>query len=82
MGRNPIGANIMVNSELPFATVDRIVKANNPQIERLAAESTRKLSGLAVEYIVNIANKANIAATHAGRKTVKPEDIDIALNLS
>jgi histone H3/H4 len=66
-------------TELPIATVSRIVKKAG--IERIGKDASLALAGKAEAYIIKVAKDANALAVHAGRKTVKEEDIEMATNV-
>lgn len=66
----------MAEHELPLATVNRIAKKNG--VERIGEDATVALVDLSEKYIVTIAKSAQKLAEHAGRKTVKSEDILLA----
>jgi len=60
-------------AEIPIAPVTRIVR--NAGAERVSEEASAELVRLLEEYCNEIAKKAVTLAKHAGRKTVKEEDI-------
>jgi histone H3/H4 len=60
-------------SHLPIAPIRRIVK--NAGAERVSQDATLALADLLTEYGIEISEKAVSLARHAGRKTVKKEDI-------
>lgn len=63
-------------AELPTAAVIRIAKANGA--ERVGSDAVEILVKKAEAYIWDLATEANRLAAHAGRKTIKAEDIEIA----
>ena len=63
-------------SDLPNAAIQRIAKKAGA--ERIGTDAVELLSKKAEIYIMNIVKKANGYATHAGRKTLKGEDIELA----
>ncbi|PWR73253.1 histone family protein [Methanospirillum lacunae] len=64
-------------ADLPIAAVSRIAKANGA--ERVGADAAELLVKKAEAYIGKVAKEANKLASHAGRKTIKAEDIEMAL---
>ena len=63
-------------TDLPIAAVIRIAKANGA--ERVGADAAEILAKKAEEYIGQLTREADKLATHAGRKTIKEEDVLMA----
>ena len=60
-------------NELPFSAIRRIVKDTTGS--NVSAEAVAIFLNNAVEYIKTEAIKADKLSKHAGRKTIKEEDI-------
>jgi histone H3/H4 len=63
--------------DLPIAAVIRIAKKNGA--ERVGSDAAAALLAKTEAYIANLTKEANRLAQHAGRKTIKEEDIDLAV---
>jgi histone H3/H4 len=67
-------------ADLPIAAVVRIAKKNGA--ERVGSDAAAALVAKAEDYIANLTKEANRLALHAGRKTIKEEDVDLAAKSS
>jgi DNA-binding protein len=63
-------------ADLPIAAVTRIAKKNGA--ERVGSEAADIMVQKTEDYIAGIVKEAVKLANHAGRKTLKEEDIDLA----
>ena len=63
--------------DLPIAAVIRIAKKNGA--ERVGSDAAAALLAKTEVYIGNLTKEANRLAQHAGRKTIKEEDVDLAV---
>lgn len=63
-------------ADLPNAAVIRIAKANGA--ERVGSDAVELLVKKTEEFIGQLARDAEKLASHAGRKTLKAEDIEMA----
>jgi len=63
--------------DLPIAAVIRIAKKSGA--ERVGSDAAAALLAKTEAYIANLTKEANRLAQHAGRKTIKEEDVDLAV---
>ncbi|RAP54547.1 MAG: histone [Methanosphaera sp. rholeuAM130] len=64
-------------AELPIAPVKRIIKQAGGK--RISDEAAVELANVLEEYGIEVAERANKLANHAGRKTVTGADIKLAV---
>ncbi|WP_424359500.1 histone family protein [Methanocella sp. MCL-LM] len=62
--------------ELPVASVDRIIR--NAGADRVSEDAKEALAAILEEYGTKVSAEAIKLCKHAGRKTVKEEDIRLA----
>jgi len=63
-------------ADLPVAAVIRIAK--NSGAERVGKDAADLIVKMTEDYIGKLTKEADKLATHAGRKTLRAEDIDMA----
>lgn len=63
-------------ADLPIAAVVRIAKQSGA--ERVGSDAAAALVAKSEDYIANLVKEANKLAIHAGRKTIKEEDVVLA----
>ncbi|KAF5086153.1 NFYB/HAP3 family transcription factor subunit [Methanospirillum sp. J.3.6.1-F.2.7.3] len=64
-------------TDLPIAAVVRIAKSSGA--ERVGSDAAAVLVEKTETYLGKLVKEANKLALHAGRKTIKKEDIEMAL---
>ncbi len=67
-------------ADLPIAAIIRIAKQNGA--DRVGSDAAAALVQKTEDYIASIAKEATKLASHAGRKTIKAEDIEMACSSS
>jgi histone H3/H4 len=63
-------------ADLPIAAVVRIAKKSGA--ERVGSDAAASLLAEAERYIAKLTKESNKLAMHAGRKTIKEEDVYLA----
>lgn len=64
-------------SELPNAPVARLMKSVGAN--RISGDAVSLVAESMEDYAIALASKANDYAHHAGRKTIKADDVKLAL---
>ena len=67
----------MRNGELSTAAVRRLIEKAGA--ERVGDDAVEEMRRILEEYAVRVSKEATTLATHAGRKTVKAEDIQLVI---
>jgi histone H3/H4 len=67
----------MRNGELSTAAVRRLIEKAGA--ERVGDDAVEEMRGILEDYAVRVSKEAATLASHAGRKTVKAEDIQLAI---
>jgi histone H3/H4 len=73
---NSLSHEVIKVADLPLAAVVRIAKKSGA--ERVGSDAAAALIAQSEEYIAELVKKANKFAMHAGRKTIKEEDVELA----
>jgi histone H3/H4 len=63
--------------DLPIAPIDRIARLDIDDRYRVSMDARIALASRLEEYAEDIATAASMFARHAGRRTIKSEDVDI-----
>ena len=74
---NPFLVILMRNGELSTAAVRRLIEKAGA--ERVGDDAVEEMRRILEEYAVRVSKEAATLATHAGRKTVKAEDIQLVI---
>lgn len=64
-------------AEIPVSPIDRLVRKAGA--ERVSEETSKKMVEVLEEYASEVARSAAEISRHTGRKTIKAEDIKLAL---
>lgn len=64
-------------AKLPIAPIDRLIR--NAGADRVSEDAREAMAEELEEWAQSVARKAMEVARHAGRKTVKAEDVKLAL---
>ncbi len=65
------------NPSLPLAPVEKLIRSGSGGL-RVSDGATSAMSNVLVEVALKISVRATTLAKHAGRKTIKEEDIKLA----
>ncbi len=64
-------------ADLPIAAVIRLAKQNGA--DRVGSDAAKAMVEKTEAYLAKLVKEANKLALHAGRKTIKEEDIELAV---
>ena len=62
---------------LPLAPIEKLIRVGSGA-DRVSASATKTLANVLSEIALKISERATFLAKHAGRKTIKAEDIKLA----
>jgi histone H3/H4 len=68
---------LMRNGELSTAAVRRLIEKAGA--ERVGDDAVEEMRRILEEYAIRVSKEATTLASHAGRKTVKAEDIQLVI---
>ena len=71
---------LLRNGELSTAAVRRLIEKAGA--ERVGDDAVEEMRRILEEYAIRVSKEATTLATHAGRKTVKAEDIQLVIKRS
>jgi histone H3/H4 len=74
---NPFLVILMRNGDLSTAAVRRLIEKAGA--ERVGDDAVEEMRRILEEYAIRVSKEAATLATHAGRKTVKAEDIQLVI---
>lgn len=64
-------------ASLPLAPVEKLIRSGSGS-SRVSASAAKALAAVLTETALKISERATYLAKHAGRKTIKAEDIKLA----
>lgn len=65
-----------MHMEIPLATADRLIRKAGAK--RVSEDAAKALAEVLEEYAISVASEAVKLAEHAGRRTVRDEDVRLA----
>jgi histone H3/H4 len=68
---------VVKKASLPLAPVENLIRKGSGS-KRVSAGATKTLAEVLTEISLKISERASFLAKHAGRKTIKAEDIKLA----